>query len=97
MVLEMVTLAILAAVLIVKYGTSAHLAKLNQRQLELDNQCQQFQSRYKALAADRKATEGEERRIQTNIAKLEAKLEDVKDDLADQEERNRDLRDRASD
>ena len=97
MVLEMVTLAILALVLIVKYGTSAHLAKLNQRQLELDNQCQQFQSRYKGLATERKAAEGEERRIQSNIAKLEAKRDDVKDDLADQEERNRDLRDRASD
>jgi len=97
MVLEVVTLVVLALVLIVKYGTSAHLVKLNQRQLELDNECQQHQSRYKALVTERKASEGEERNIQTNIAKLEAQLEDVRNELAEQEERNRELQDRAMD
>ena len=97
MVLEVITLAVLALVLIVKYGTSAHLAKLNQRQLELDNECQQYQSRYKALVTERKASEGEERNIQANIAKLEAQLEDIRSELNEQEERNRDLQDRSMD
>jgi chromosome segregation ATPase len=95
MVLELITLAILAIVLIVKYGTSAHIVKLNQRQLVLDNECQQHQSRYKVLVKERKAAEGEERNIRTNIAKLEARLEEVRGELAEQEERNRDLQDRA--
>jgi len=95
MVLELITLAILAIVLIVKYGTSAHIVKLNQRQLVLDNECQQHQSRYKALVKERKAAEGEERNIRTNITKLEARLEEVRSELAEQEERNRDLQDRA--
>lgn len=97
MVLEIITLAVLALVLLVKYGTTAHLVKLNQRQLELENNCQQFQTRYKALVTERKAAEGEERNIQTNIAKLEAQLEEVKQELQDQEERNRDLQTRALD
>lgn len=94
MVLEVITLAILAVVLLVKYGTTAHLVKLNQRQLELENECQQSQSRYKALVNERRAAEGEEKNIQTNIAKLEAQLEEVRAELTDQEERNRDLQDR---
>lgn len=97
MVLEVITLIILAMVLVVKYGTSAHLVKLNQRQLELDNVCQQHQSRYKALVTERKASEGEERNIQANIAKLESQLEDARSELAEQEERNRELQDRAMD
>ena len=97
MVLEVITLIVLAMVLVVKYGTSAHLVKLNQQQLELDNVCQQHQSRYKVLVTERKASEGEEGNIQANIAKLEAQLEDVKSELAEQEERNRELQDRAMD
>jgi len=94
MVLEVITLAILAVVLLVKYGTTAHLVKLNHRQLELENACQQSQSRYKALVTERRAAEGEEKNLQTNIAKLEAQLEEVRAELTDQEERNRDLQDR---
>ena len=95
MVLELITLVILAIVLLVKYGTSAHIVKLNQRQLVLDNECQQHQTRYTALVKERKAAEGEERNIRMNITKLEARLEEVRSELAEQEERNRDLQDRA--
>jgi hypothetical protein len=77
MLLEIATLGVLASVLIIEYGTSAHLAKLHQRQLELDNKCQQFQTRFKALSAERKASEAEERNIQTSIVKLETQLEEA--------------------
>lgn len=97
MVLEVITLGILALVLVVKYGTTAHLAKLHHRQLELDNECQQYQSRYKALVSERKAAEGEEKNIQANIVKLEVQLEDVRVQLSEQEERNRELQDRGGD
>ena len=95
MVLEAITLTLLVLVLAAKYGTSAHLAKLNQRQLILENECQQHQTRYKALVSERKASEGEERNIHASIKKLEAKLEDVRAELEDQVERNRDLQDRS--
>ena len=97
MILESITLAVLAAVLLIKYGTSTHLAKLSQRELELQNMCQEYQGRHNALLEERKAAELEERDLRGKMASMETNLEDLRNELQDQEERNQELQDRITD
>ena len=97
MILETITLAVLGVVLLVKYGTATHIAKLNQRELELKNICQEFRGRQKSLLEERKAAEHEERDLRAKMAGLETNLEDLRSELQEQDERNRELRDRIAD
>ena len=97
MFLEFLTLVVLALVLLVKYGTSAHMVKLNQRQLELENKCKEFQGRYRTLVQERKAAEGEEKELKAILQGLENRLNDLKGKLSEQEERNRELQGRLFD
>lgn len=94
MVLETITLVVLASVLLIKYGTSTHISKMNQRHLELQNQCQEYQGKHNSLMQERKAAEGEERDLRLKMASLETNLEDLRGELEEQDERNRELQDR---
>jgi len=94
MVLETLTLIVLASALLIKYGTSTHLSKLNQRQIELQNLCQEYQGRHNSLVEEHKVAEQEERDLKLKIASLETNLEDLQGGLEEQEERNRKLSDR---
>jgi len=96
MFLEVLTLIVLVGVLLTKYGTSVHIQKLNQRQLELENSCKQFRSRLRALKQERTAIDAEERELQPGLRALETQLDELRGKLQEQEERNRELQDRGS-
>ena len=97
MIFEAMTLVVLAAALLAKYITATHIAKLNQRELELYNECQEHQGRQKALIEERKVVEDAERDLRVKMAKLQINLDELQGELTDQEERNRELQDRITD
>ncbi len=94
MILEIMTLVLLAAVLLTKYGTTAHIIRLNQRQAELENECNQYTTQYKALMRERETAEVEEKQVFQNVQMLEYEMEELKIKLSDQEERNQELQER---
>jgi len=96
MVLEMLTLVILVAVVVVKYGTTAHVQKLNQRQLELQNVSQQLNGRLNVLKKQCNALDAEERELQPVLRSLQGQLEELSENLKEQEERNDELKERVS-
>ena len=94
MFLEIMTMIVLVGVLVTKYGTSAHIQKLHQRQLELDNDCLQSKSRLRLLKEQRGAADVEERNLQPGLRALDAQLEELRSKLQEQDERNRELNER---
>ena len=89
--MEVVTLLLLGAVLVVKYVTITHKHKLEQRQTELENQCKQFMGRQKALKQEREAVEAEKKFVEKNLEVQEGKLLQLREAFEGQESRNRDL------
>ena len=97
MILEIMTLVLLAAVLLTRYGTLAHIIRLNQRQAELANKYNQHTTQYKALIREREVAEIEEKQVYQNIQMLEYQMEELQEKLSDQEERNQELHERIED
>lgn len=67
MFLEIFALLRLAAVLIVKYATTVHTVKLQQKLVEATNLSQWNQERYKRLHQERQAAEAEEAQNQKRV------------------------------
>ena len=94
MFLEILTFSVMVIVLIVRYGTSMHVSKLNQEYAELETSYNRSQHRYEVLG-DRKAAIKEEQ-ITVEHSKIEAEREltEIQEALEDQKSRNGDLEDR---
>jgi chromosome segregation ATPase len=73
------------------------MVKLNQRQLELENKCKEFQGRYRTLVQERRVAEGEEKELRAILQGLENRLGSLRVELSEQEERNRELQGRLFD
>jgi hypothetical protein len=94
MFLEILTFSILVAVLIVKYGTSAHVARLNQEYGELETIYNRNQHRYYVML-DRKASiEAEPGTVERSKLEVERELAEIRGALEGQASRNRDLEER---
>ena len=93
MFLEVATLLVLVLVLLVKFVTSRHTASLNQEKLELENSCRAQAALYKKLSKDRQSSETSEKNLQKARGPIETKLEEARQAVAEQIERNQDLGD----
>ena len=94
MFLEIFTLLLLAGVLAVKYATTAHTVKLQQKLAEATNLAQRNQERYKRLQQERQAVEAEEAHTQSKKRVLDENLETVGHEFKEQETKNQELADR---
>lgn len=94
MFLEIFTLLLLAAVLAVKYATTAHTVKLQQKLAEATNLAQRNQERYKRLQMERQAVEAEEAHTQSQKRVLDEHLESMTFELQAQESKNKELAER---
>ena len=94
MFLEIFTLLLLAGVLAVKYATTAHTVKLQQKLAEATNLAQRNQERYKRLYTERQAVEAEEARTQNQKRVLDENLDTMSHELKDQEAKNKELGER---
>ena len=91
MFLEMVTLALLGLVVGVKYVTTVHRNRLNQRFVEAETAGNRNEQRYRAVRSEREAAEGEEIEAQKSQQMMEGKLGEAQEELLEQENRNREL------
>ena len=94
MFLEIFTLLLLAGVLAVKYATTTHTVKLQQKLAEATNLAQRHQERYKRLQQERQAVEAEEAHTQSQKRVLDENLETMGHELKEQETMNQELADR---
>ena len=94
MFLEIFTLLLLAGVLAVKYATTAHTVKLQQKLAEATNLAQRNQERYKRLHTERQTVEAEEARTQSQKRVLDEHLETMANELKEQEAKNKELAER---
>ena len=85
--LYVLTVLLFALVLGTRYFTAMHMSKLTQQHVQVENLCQQLQHRYTMARKKREATEGEEKSVQAEGKVIEAKLEDLKQDLLEEEGR----------
>jgi hypothetical protein len=92
--LEMFTLLLLAAVLIVKYASTVHTVKLQQKLAEATNLAQRNQGRYKRLQQERQVVEAEEARAVSQKRVLDEHLDTLELELKDQEHKNSELAER---
>lgn len=94
MFLEIFTLLLLAGVLAVKYATTAHTVKLQQKLAEATNMAQRNQERFKRLQTERQAVEAEEARTQSQKRVLDEHLDTMSLELKEQEAKNKELAER---
>ena len=94
MFLQMFTLLLLAGVIAVKYATTAHTVKLQQKLAEATNLAQRNQDRYKRLQQERQAVEAEEAQTQNQKRSLDEHLKTMTVELTEQEAKNKDLAER---
>jgi hypothetical protein len=92
--LEIFTLLLLAGVLAVKYATTAHTVKLQQKLAEATNLAQRNQERHKRLQMERQAVEAEEAHTQNQKRVLDEHLDTMSHELKEQETKNKDLAER---
>lgn len=91
MFLETMTVLLAALVLVVKYATSKHIAVLHRRKLEAENLCYQNEQRFKQCRKERRAAEEQEKEVQKEVHLWEGQVAGLKEDLSEQEDRNREL------
>ncbi len=91
MFLEIFTLLLLAAVLIVKYASTVHTVKLQQKLAEATNLAQRNQERYKRLQQERQA---EEAQTVNQKRQIDEHLEGLQNELKEQEHKNSELAER---
>ena len=89
--LELLTLGILAAVVLVKLFTLRHMQKLTHEKIALDQAVANFEHRYKMMREKRQENEKTFYHLTRDRSGLEAFLQKLQENLADQQERNRDL------
>ena len=94
MFLQIFTLLLLAGVIAVKYATTAHTVKLQQKLAEATNLAQRNQDRYKRLQQERQAVEAEEAQTQNQKRSLDDHLETMTEELTEQEAKNKELAER---
>ena len=94
MFLEIFTLLLLAAVIIVKYASTVHTVKLQQKLAEATNLAQRNQERFKRLQQERQAVEAEEAHTVNQKRVLDEHLETLQAELKDQEHKNSELAER---
>ena len=94
MFLQVFTLLLLAGVIAVKYATTAHTVKLQQKFAEATNLVLRNQERYNRLQHERQAVESEEARTQSQKRSLDEHLESMEEQLKEREEKNKELAER---
>jgi|SaaInl7_200m_RNA_FD_contig_21_1859329_length_769_multi_11_in_0_out_0_1 hypothetical protein len=92
MFLEMMTLAIIVFVLAVKWVTTKHKSSLRQRLIVADVNRTRNEQRYKLFQKEHQAAQAEEAGAKRDLEMLTSHLKDQQEELEDQEERNRELR-----
>ncbi len=97
MLLEMITFAVILAVLAAKWLTTKHKASLRQRLVESEVLRTRNEQRYKLFQKERTAAESEEAGARKDLELLSEHLADVQEDLQDQESRNQELQDQIED
>lgn len=91
MFLDVLTLLMLVAVILVKYGTWKHITILNQDLREIERVCDYQESQYKMVIQKREANERDEKNIKKDRYALAAYLERVKDTIEKQKQLNSNL------
>ena len=94
MFLEIFTLILLAGVLVMKFATTAHTVKLQQKLVEATNLAQRNRERYKRLQQERQAVEAEETSMRSQKRSMDERLESITAELKEQEIKNKDLAER---
>jgi septal ring factor EnvC (AmiA/AmiB activator) len=94
MFLEGATIFLMLLVLATKYLTVVHMNKLNQRLVEAENDLQRNQARLAQHTKERQAAEAQEKALQREKTGLEAEAENLREDLTEQVDRNKDIEDR---
>lgn len=95
-VLEITTFALLVFVILAKYGTTKHIVKLNQKRVELENECNRHEQHYKVLVKEREQAEADLKSTQRELNVQQSGLEKLIAQLEEQMERNQELEDRAN-
>jgi len=78
----------------VKYATTAHTVKLQQKLAEATNLAQQNQERCKRLQTERQAVEAEEAHTNNQKRVLDEHLETMAHELKEQDNKNKELAER---
>ena len=94
MFLEVVTLILLTLVLLSKWWTARHTQKLSLELIELQTSHSKLKADHGALYAQRQTAEAQLKDLESEKTKTEARLEELKDDLNDQLDRNEDIEDK---
>ena len=94
MFLEIFTLLVLILVLMIRYATTMYTDELKQRYIEIQNNCRREEARHKALIEQRGVLEEEERSQEKDFKLLEVHVVKMRETLADQVSRNREMEER---
>ena len=81
MVLELITLILLASVLALKYGTVSRIVQMNQRLREAENKCRRFEEDLSHRRNEKIAVEKEETGLIRKQIALESHVQRTKDEL----------------
>ena len=85
---------LLAGAVLTKYVIVTNTSKLKQRFEEMKNESLRLESKHNNLCRAREELESEEKSAQRGIDLLEQKLDTLKTDITEQEQRNTELEER---